>query len=468
MSASIPAIIELTYLSAAILFIIGLRFLNSPLTARKGNFLSSFGMLLAIVATLFHQSILRFDIILAGCIVGSLIGIASAYLVKMTAMPQMVGIQNGFGGGASTIVALGEILKLMQAGEALSQSSLVSIVLGLLIGGVTFTGSMLAFLKLQGWVTGAPITFKFQQPFNALFALLFLVGSIYVFLSPQMWVFYSLMGLAFLGGILFVLPIGGADMPVVISLLNSFSGLAAAATGFIIHNDGLIIAGALVGASGIILTQIMCKGMNRSLKNVLFEAFGTGNLSGCESTVTAESHKSIRSTDIEQVAMMLGYANSIIIVPGYGMAASQAQHAVQSLSDTLVKKGVNVKFAIHPVAGRMPGHMNVLLAEADVPYEQLYDMEAINPEFEKTDIVVVIGANDVVNPAARHDRASPIYGMPILNVDRARNIIVIKRSLNPGFSGIENELFYNEKTLMLFGNAKEVVSKLASEIQSLT
>lgn len=462
-----PVLIKLIYLFSASLFIVGIKYLGSPATARKGNLLSSLGMLIAIIITLLDRSILSYQVIVIGMIIGSILGGASARLVKMTAMPQMVGLQNGFGGGASTLVAFAEVWNITHSGQSISQETLASILFALLVGGVTFTGSILAFGKLQEWVRGTPITFRFQQWVNGFLVISFLVGSVWVFKNSDsaLGIFSGLALISLLLGFLFVMPIGGADMPVVISLLNSFSGVAAAATGFIISNNILIVAGALVGASGLILTQIMCKAMNRPLTNVLFGAFG--GVSVGKSTEALQPHQTIRTVDVEQAAMMLGYAKSLIIVPGYGMAAAQAQHAVQSLSSTLEKRGVNVKYAIHPVAGRMPGHMNVLLAEANVPYEQLYAMEDINPEFERTDVVLVIGANDVVNPAAKENPKSPIYGMPILEVDKARSVIVIKRSMNPGFAGIENDLFYKERTSMLFGNAKEVVSKLVNEIQSL-
>src|SRR3989338_323931 len=368
--------IELSYLIASSLFIIGLKYLGSPLTARRGNFLASFAMLLAIVATLLDQNIVNYQMILIAILIGSVIGVVSAKLVKMTAMPQMVGLFNGFGGIASALVSIAELFRLMRLDGPIAVETSSIIVLGLLIGGVTFTGSVVAFGKLQGWVRGAPITFKFQQVFNGFLVLCFVVGSFYLtFSDTNFWVFLGLIFISFLFGVLFVIPIGGADMPVVISFLNSFSGLAACVTGFLVMNNVLIISGALVGASGLILTQIMCKAMNRSLANVLFGAFGGGGTAG-GSEGAALGDKTVRSIDTEEAATILAYAKSVIIVPGYGMAAAQAQHAVQSLVQELEKKGVTVKFAIHPVAGRMPGHMNVLLAEADVPYTQLVDMRS--------------------------------------------------------------------------------------------
>jgi NAD(P) transhydrogenase subunit beta len=461
--------IELSYLLAAILFIIGLKQLSSPATARQGNFLAAIGMLIAIIATLINQEILSYGLIAVALVIGSIIGLVSAQKVPMTAMPQMVGIFNGLGGAASALIAIGEYWRLLQSGENIAFDSILIAILGVLIGGVTFTGSVLAFAKLQELITGAPVTFPFQQPFNILLLLTFLGGSVYLFFDPtSIDVFLTLVGLSLIFGALFVLPIGGGDMPVVISLLNSFSGLAASVVGFILMNSMLIIAGALVGASGIILTQIMCKAMNRSLASVLFGAFGTGASAGGKASATSSLDKSVHAIDSEEGAMMLGYARSVVIVPGYGMAVAQAQHAVRELAEQLEKNGVEVKYAIHPVAGRMPGHMNVLLAEANVPYPQLYDMDDINPEFERVDVALIIGENDVVNPAARHDKASPIYGMPILDVDKAQHTIVIKRSMRSGFAGVENELFYNPKTFMLFGSAQDVVAQLVSQVKDLS
>ena len=461
--------IELSYLLAAILFIIGLKQLSSPATARQGNFLAAIGMLIAIIATLINQEILSYGLIAVALVIGSIIGLVSAQKVPMTAMPQMVGIFNGLGGAASALIAIGEYWRLLQSGENIAFDSILIAILGILIGGVTFTGSVLAFAKLQELISGAPVTFPFQQPFNILLLLTFLGGSVYLFFDPtSIDVFLTLVALSLIFGALFVLPIGGGDMPVVISLLNSFSGLAASVVGFILMNSMLIIAGALVGASGIILTQIMCKAMNRSLASVLFGAFGTGASAGGEASTTSSLDKSVHAIDSEEGAMMLGYARSVVIVPGYGMAVAQAQHAVRELAEQLEKNGVEVKYAIHPVAGRMPGHMNVLLAEANVPYPQLYDMDDINPEFERVDVALIIGANDVVNPAARHDKASPIYGMPILDVDKAQHTIVIKRSMRSGFAGVENELFYNPKTFMLFGSAQDVVAQLVSQVKDLS
>ena len=470
MTDFLPTGIELSYLVAAALFILGLKKLGSPATARQGNLWAAIGMLLAVVATLLDRDVLNYQMILVGLLIGSVIGAIAAYKVEMTDMPQMVGLLNGLGGAASALVAIGEFWRLLSSGEPVTLDATITIILGVLIGGVTLTGSFVAFAKLQGLLPGAPMTFPLQQPINALLLIGFLVASGYLLVTPEnLSVFIGLVGISLVLGVLFVLPIGGGDMPVVISLLNSYSGLAASAAGFVVMNNMLIIAGALVGASGIILTQIMCKAMNRSLTSVLFGAFGGG---GTSSTAAASGSgnqdKTVKSVDPEEAAMMLGYARSVVIIPGYGMAVAQAQHSVRELADQLEGKGVEVKYAIHPVAGRMPGHMNVLLAEANVPYPQLYDMDDINPQFEETDVALVIGANDVVNPAARSDTGSPIYGMPILEVDKAKHAIVIKRGMSTGFAGVDNDLFYKDKTMMLFGSAKDVVAQLVSEVKQLS
>jgi len=458
--------IELAYLVAAVLFIVGLKRLASPATARNGNFLSAVGMLIAIVATLFDRQIVSFQWIVVGGMVGSALGLWMARAVKMTAMPQMVGILNGFGGGASQLVAAAVWHRLSQTGVLLPTDTAVSIYASTLIGGVTFSGSMIAAGKLQEIIPGRPVLFRFQHLLNLILLVAGAGMGAFLLISPgHPGLFIAMNVMALVLGVMLVIPIGGADMPVVICLLNSYSGLAAAMTGFVIANHGLIISGALVGASGIILTQIMCRAMNRSFANVLFGGFGAQvGVAGDHRGLAA---RGIRETTAEDAALMLGYARSLIVAPGYGLAVAQAQHQVRNLADLLEKRGVTVKYAIHPVAGRMPGHMNVLLAEANVPYTQLYDLDDINPEFERTDVVLVVGANDVVNPAARNSPNSPIYGMPILDVDKARNVIVLKRSMNPGFAGIENELFYNEKTFMLFGDAKKSLTALASEVKEL-
>ena len=475
------ALMELAYLLAAVFFIVGLKWLSSPATARNGNALASVGMLIAIVVTLFEQRIVSFSGILIGIIIGASVGAILARTIKMTAMPQMVAVLNGFGGGASVLVASAEFLRLSGQGGAPVEVSF-SVQFSILVGAVTFSGSLVAFGKLQELITGQAVTYPLQKPLNAILLLAILLTAAYLVVGgPEgalSGVFAGLFGnsivvplitlvvLSLILGVLTVLPIGGADMPVVISLLNSYSGIAAASTGFVISNNGLIISGALVGASGIILTMIMCKAMNRSLANVLFGAFGAG---GGESAVAqggpVGAGGSVRQVSAEDAAIMLAYAKTAVVVPGYGLAVSQAQHTVRELATLLEERGVDVKYAIHPVAGRMPGHMNVLLAEADVPYEQLWEMERINPELERTDVALVIGANDVVNPAARHTESSPIYGMPILDVDRAQQVIVLKRSMNPGFAGIDNELFYNQNTSMLFGDAKASLTKLIAEVK---
>ena len=467
MSDFLPTGIQLTYLVAASLFILGLKKLGSPASARNGNLVAAVGMLLAIVATMLDQHVLNYEMILIGLAIGSVIGAVIAYKVQMTEMPQMVGLLNGLGGASSALIAVAEFWRLLDSSQPIPLDVNISMLLDVLIGGVTLTGSFLAFAKLQGLISGTPITFPLQQPFNILLLGSYLAGSAYLIRTPDsLPVFLAVVAVSLVLGVMFVLPIGGGDMPVVISLLNSLSGVAAAAAGFVVMNNMLIIAGALVGASGLILTEIMCKAMNRSLFSVLFSAFGSVSTSSGGAAAGA-SDQPVRSIDAEEGAMMLGYARSVVIVPGYGMAVAQAQHSVRELADQLERMGVDVKYAIHPVAGRMPGHMNVLLAEANVAYTQLYDMEDINPQFEQADVALVIGANDVVNPAARSDKNSPIYGMPILEVDRAKQTIVIKRGMSAGFAGVDNELFYKAKTTMLFGSAKDMVAKLVSEVKQL-
>ncbi len=465
--------IEIIYLISSVFFIFGIKFLGSPKTARKGNLFAAIGMFLAIAATLFDQQVLTFQWIIIGSIIGSLVGIVLAVKTPMTGMPQMVGMLNGFGGGASTVVALSEYFK-KNPNYPVDQGLVfnlpvdqgIAIILSLLIGGVTFTGSMIAFGKLQGIVTGKVVKYPLQHPLNALLALFVLGAGTYVVIYPSMMsVVIVITVVSLVLGVLLVLPIGGADMPVAISLLNSYSGLAGSTTGFVLANNELIIAGALVGASGIILTNIMCKAMNRSLMNVVLGGWANAGAASASSTTSPKGD--VKSIDAEELAMLLDSVSSVIIVPGYGMAVGQAQHAVRDLVNLLEKKGVKVRFAIHPVAGRMPGHMNVLLAEAQIPYDKLLAMEDINDDFPNTDVVIVIGANDVVNPAARHDKNSPIYGMPILNVDYAKTVIINKRSMNVGYAGIDNELFFYPNALMYFGDSKEAISKLVNEIKNL-
>ncbi len=458
-------LIELPYLVAGVAFIIALKWLSSPKTARTGNRIGAVGMLIAVVATLFHQGILRFEYIIAGMIAGSTIGAVAARKAPMTAMPQMVAVFNGVGGGASMLVAWAEYWILIPGTSALDVP--ISIAFTVFIGAVTFSGSMMAYAKLQELVSGRPIVYAFQQPGNiALMVACALLGIYIVYqapaVGPVMLPFYILMILSLVLGVTFILPIGGADMPVLIALLNAFSGLAGAGAGFILHNHVLIVSGALVGSSGIFLTQIMCWAMNRPVSNVLFGTFGAT----VQATGTAAG-KAAQSIQPDEAATLLAYARSVIIVPGYGLAVSRAQNEVRDLMKALEARGVGVKFAIHPVAGRMPGHMNVLLAEADIPYDKLVDMEVINPELERTSVAVVLGANDVVNPAARSDTTSPLYGMPIIDVDKAEHVIVIKRSLAPGFAGVDNDLFYMPKTRMFFADGKDALTRIVQELKNV-
>ncbi len=455
---------NIAYVLAAVLFIFGIKRLSSPKTARSGNTIASVGMLIAIIATLISYDVLDFKTIAMGIIIGTIIGATFAIKVEMTQMPQMVAIFNGFGGGASALVAAAEFMT--KVGTPDQTTFLTStIVISVFVGTLTFTGSFIAFGKLQGFISGKPIVFPGQQILNALFAMGLVFMGIYTVMTfgSEINSFYGVLILAALLGITLTIPIGGADMPVVISLLNSYSGVAAAATGFVLMNNGLIISGALVGASGLILTNIMCKGMNRSLVNVIFGAVGL------EQETPGEGGKQIavKSSSTEEAAMILDAAEKIIVVPGYGLAVAQAQHAIREVADFLEENGKKVLYAIHPVAGRMPGHMNVLLAEANVPYDQLKDLDQINPEFEDCDVAIVLGANDVVNPAARHDKSSPIYGMPILDVDKSKTVLVNKRTMNPGFAGIQNELFGFENTLMVFGDAKHMLTDLHKELKDL-
>ncbi|TDI74046.1 MAG: NAD(P)(+) transhydrogenase (Re/Si-specific) subunit beta [Bacteroidetes bacterium] len=476
----IDSLIKIAYLVAAVLFISGLKNLQSPGTARHGNRLAAIGMLVAVVATLFQDQILTPAEMIAGLAIGGLAGMVLAKRVKMTSMPELVAAFNGFGGLASMGVAGAEIAVIMTTGEGstgepFGVTPAVTVALSILIGMVTFTGSFVAFGKLSGKISGNPISFPGMRLLTILVASAAIAGGVYMvsgaaafpaISDPVVFGAYAVAGAAFILGILLVIPIGGADMPVVVALLNSYSGLAAAATGFVLDNDALIVSGALVGASGLILTNIMCVAMNRSLLNVLLGGFG-GDSDDAESSGFSLEGKSITTTTPDDTAILLSYAEKVIIVPGYGMAVAQAQHAVRELADELESRGIEVKFAIHPVAGRMPGHMNVLLAEANVSYDKLFEMDEINGEFESCDVALVIGANDVVNPAARHDKASPIYGMPILNVDQASISIVLKRSMRPGYAGIQNELFYNPNNKMLFGDAKDSISEVVAEIKQL-
>ena len=459
--ASNKALVNVIYILASVLFISGLKMLGSAETARKGNLISALGMLIAVVVTLLDQSIVDYKWIFVGLVLGSLVGVIAATKVKMTAMPEMVAIFNGFGGIASLLVGSSEYLLSAQHNIGI----LVPIFLTVVIGGLTFTGSLIAYGKLSGTITGNPVIYKGQQWINGILMVALLVLGFEMILLQGLtdWeILLAAVVVSFLLGVLIVIPIGGADMPVVIALLNSYSGLAACAAGFVILNNVLIVAGALVGASGLILTNIMCKAMNRSLANVLFSGFGSTVSVGDPSAEQGE----IRPINAEDAYLILEAASSVLVVPGYGMAVAQAQHSVRELGELLEENGTDVQYAIHPVAGRMPGHMNVLLAEANVPYDQLIEPDDINPTMETTDVCIVIGANDVVNPAAREDPQSPIYGMPIINVDKAKTTFVLKRSMAPGFAGIENPLFFKTNTRMLFGDAKDSITTLVSEFKS--
>jgi NAD(P) transhydrogenase subunit beta len=456
---------QATYLSASVLFILGLRGLTSPEQARRGMYLAAGGMVLAILGTLVLHGLFNYQWLLVGVVIGSLIGAPMAIFMPMTAVPQRTALSHAFGALAVTLVGIAEFYT--HGGQLSADFTRVNVAaLGfeVMFGSLTITGSLMAFGKLQGLIESAPITYRFQNILNI--ALFFITLGLYFYLvldPSAIPLFYSMIGLGLLFGILIVVPIGGADMPVVISLLNSYAGLAAAATGFALGNNMLIVAGALDGASGFILSLIMSRSMNRSFANVLFGAFGSRTQGGAADM----AGRAVHPTTVEDAAIQLGYAKFVIFVPGYGMAVAQAQHKVAELADQLEARGVEVKYAIHPVAGRMPGHMNVLLAEANVPYAKLLDLDEINPEFDRADVAVVIGANDVVNPAAREKPGSPLYGMPILNADHARSVLVLKRSMNPGFAGIENDLFYKENTQMLFGDAKDSLSRLVNEVKKL-
>ncbi len=458
-----PVIVNLAYLVASALFIIGLKGLSHPRTAVRGNLLGALGMLIAIVVTLLDRNIVGYGVIFAGFIIGSGVGAVLAVRIQMTAMPQLVALYNGFGGAASVFVGGAALLEAhVLAGTAqavpLNAEFVLSIFASGFIGAITFTGSVIAFAKLQGLTKETPVRYPADQIVKILLAVLLVVFAYLMVVYPESSsLFWLTVIVASVLGVLVTIPIGGADMPVVIALLNSLSGLAAAATGFVLYNNVLIIAGTLVGTSGIILSLIMCKAMNRSLTNVLFGAFGAAE--GGPSSDEVYGGK-VKSTSPEEVAMLLEGARRVVVVPGYGMAVAQAQHAVRELFDLLEKHGVTMEFAIHPVAGRMPGHMNVLLAEADIPYDRLKDMDDINPSFKQVDVSIIIGANDVVNPVARTDPKSPIAGMPILDVDYSKTVVVIKRSLSPGFAGIPNPLFAADNTLMLFGDAKKMVDEM--------
>ncbi len=452
--------IEGSYFLASILFVLGLKGLSHPDTARRGMFLAEFGMLLAVIGTLLHRDIVSYEWIIVGLLVGSTIGVAMGLWVPMTAMPQRTALSHAFGGLAAALVGVSEFLR---HGEHLGTFKVTALGFEVLLGGITFTGSLVAFAKLQELVKGTPIVYPGQNVGNfLLFGSAFVIFIALVVSPGHTILFYAMCALALLFGVLLVLPIGAADMPVVIALLNSYAGLASAATGFALGNNVLIIAGTLDGGSGFILSILMCKAMNRSITNVLFGAFGSHAV-GAE----AGEEGVMREVSLEDVATQLAYARKVVFVPGYGMATAQAQNAVRELATHLEARGVEVKYGIHPVAGRMPGHMNVLLAEANVPYSQLYELEQINPEMPTTDVAVVIGANDVVNPEARDNPKSAIAGMPIIEVDRAKSVIVLKRGRGKGFSGLENPLFFKPVTGLLFGDAKSSLNRLSAAVQEL-
>ncbi|HEY4867244.1 MAG TPA: NAD(P)(+) transhydrogenase (Re/Si-specific) subunit beta [Candidatus Dormibacteraeota bacterium] len=455
------------YLLAAVLFIVGLKFLSSPPGARRGNQIAALGMLIAIGWTVivlgrtFTPAGIAISV--AGVAIGTVIGAVGARRVQMTAMPQMVALFNGVGGGAAALVAVSELLRL--SGSQPDFQTGVPSVFAIIVGGISFAGSAVAFAKLQELMTGTPLTYPGQQLVNGLLALVIVVLAVVLLaVTGQPVVFVAMLVLALLLGVAFVLPIGGADMPVVISLLNAFTGLAVAASGFVLNNFALIVAGTLVGASGTLLTKLMSDAMGRSIGNVLFGAFGQVQAGPEGGGQTGD--RSVRAGSADDIGTMLAYSRKVVIVPGYGLAVAQAQHAVRELADLLEKRGVEVEYAIHPVAGRMPGHMNVLLAEANVPYEQLKEMDEVNGQFQNTDVALVVGANDVVNPAARSSPGSPIYGMPILNVDESRNVVFLKRSMRPGFAGIDNDLLYDPKTIMLFGDAKDSLTRLVAAVKA--
>jgi NAD(P) transhydrogenase subunit beta len=451
--------IELSYLVASISFILGLKGMSHPETAKRGMHLAEFGMLMAIIGTLLHHEIVTFTWILTGLAIGSAVGLAMGVWVPMTAMPQRTALSHAFGAFAAALVGISEFLK----GEGhIDRITMGALGFEVMLGALTTTGSLLAFAKLQGMVRGTPMTYKGQNIFNMMLLTVTVGIFVYlIFMPTSMPLFFTMVGLSFIFGLLLVMPIGSADMPVVMSLLNSYAGLASAATGFVLSNNVLIIAGTLDGFSGFILSILMCRAMNRSITNVLFGAFG----SAATATAGGDQEGTMREVSLEDIGTQLAYANKVVFVPGYGLATAQAQHAVRELADVLEKRGVTVKYGIHPVAGRMPGHMNVLLAEANVPYSSLYELEQINPEFPTTDVAVVIGANDVVNPDARDNPGSPIAGMPILEVDRSKSVVVLKRGQGRGFSGLENPLFFKPVTGMLYGDAKDTLTRLVQAVQ---
>src|SRR6478735_9582070 len=457
-------LIQVSYLIASVLFILGLRSLTRPDKARRGMQLAATGMLFAVAGTLLNHTIIDYRWIAGGLVIGVIIGYPMGMWVPMTAMPQRIAISLTFSALAATLVGVAEYHTDLLSGELPGRAKMAAIGFEVMLGSITVGGTIVAAGKLQEWITSKPVTYKGQNFINGLVFLGIIALLVYIIVDPsQHWAFYTMIGASLLFGVMLVMPIGGADMPVVVALLNSYSGLASCATGFAIGNVILIISGSLDGSSGFILSVLMSRAMNRSFTNVLFGAFGSQVSAGAKS---AEG-MSVRSTSVDDAAVQLAYAQLVIIIPGYGMAVAQAQHQVRELAELIEGRGGEVKFAVHPVAGRMPGHMNVLLAEANVPYDKLYDMDEINGDFDRADVALVIGANDVVNPAARSDKSSPIYGMPILNADHAKSVIVLKRSMAAGFAGIENELFYNPKTSMLFGDAKKSLTGLVSEVKNV-
>ncbi len=457
--------VNLAYVVSAVGFVLGIKMLGDPRTARLGNRLAAVGMVVAVIFTLTLAEVNRYWLVLAGLAVGAVLGVPAARYVKMTAMPQMVALLNGAGGGAAALVAAAEFHRLAPLPGSVGGQEVIASLTSALIGAVTLSGSVVAFAKLQELVSGRPVSFPAQQAVNgSVLAASVLFAAVAGVTEERVWLI-PLVGAALVFGVLFVIPIGGADMPVVIALLNAFSGLSGVAAGFVLDNNALIIGGTLVGASGTLLTLMMARSMGRSVANVLFGAFGqvvTGVGAGPDGDGGA-----VRATTPDDVAVMLAYAKRVVVVPGYGLAVAQAQHDVRKLADELERRGVDVRYAIHPVAGRMPGHMNVLLAEAQVPYDALHEMDDINPDFPQTDVALVIGANDVTNPSARNSPGSPIYGMPILDVDQARSVVVLKRGMSPGFAGVDNPLYVDPKTAMLFGDAKDSVAKLVDAVKSV-
>ncbi len=450
-----------TYLIAAALFVLALKWLSAPATARRGNLAGQIGMAAAIIGALLGHGVVRYEWIIVGMAIGTIIGVPMAVWMPMTAVPQRTALSHAFGAMAAALVGTAHYYLFFKQGNVMpSHTTMGMLCLEVLLGSLTFTGSLMAFGKLQDILPTRPMVFKGQNLFNFLILGLAIATGVMLTIHPEMkFLFPVLLGLAALFGVLLIMPIGGADMPTVIALLNSYAGLSASMMGFVLDNKLLIIAGALDGASGLVLSIIMCKAMNRSFTNVLFGAFGQ-----VQASAPTTEKKSVRSGTPEEAAQIMEAASSVIVIPGYGMAVAQAQHKVREMYDQLTKRGVDVKFAIHPVAGRMPGHMNVLLAEAEIPYDKLVEMDTINGDFPQCDVALVIGANDVVNPAARHDKSSPIYGMPILDADKAKTVMAIKRSMNPGFAGIENELYFADNCMMLFGDAKAVVGNIAKEL----